>query len=199
MPARKHRKKHDYYFPHEKVKEFLADKLRIEKMKKEGIDAADKTLVAVRQITFLSTIFQSMANIVYFFEFINKNKDVMNSIFDDEIGELLLGKNNLSDKEIKKLSLRKSDFGPNSRYAFVFDRLVHAIITDEPDKDYQLEIINSLQKTLYHRFMTLVPMDSNEIAQAHFKWCLAYVNSTITSKSRYEPKDKDSIHRRVLF
>jgi len=109
-----------------------------------------------------------MANLVYFFEFIKNNNDIMKDIFDDEIEELLLGKNNLGDKEIEKLSLHKSDFGPNSRYAFVFDRLVGAIITDEPDKDYQLEIINSLQQTLYHRFMTLVPVDFSSIVQHDF-------------------------------
>ena len=187
------------YMPNNSLVKFLEEKLRFEKERNsklpgEKLSKNDQKkgqeLKRMKNYILNKHVFQSMANLVTFFEYVSKNPELQ-QVFDDDIYELLLG-----GKE------------NGSHDVVIYRRFLESTIKWDWKSDpsnFRLTLLYTLQNVIFQNFpfiMNDVLMGetySSELGNAvRQDLSRAYLwTKMLASKTRYEKSD--DFHRPVLF
>ena len=189
------------------LNKYLEKKLHLHtlerKLKTQGKDLSQdeehqKGLNQRARVTFLKThIFQAMADLIVFFEFIRDHPELQEG-FEDEIEELLMGRN-------------KNDKSKTPAFA----RLVNGAIFWEYNKDpfnFRLSLLYAMQNTITLKIPSFARKDFHKHAgqfgwtisenmvrqdmDRAFAWAGFYARNTLKSETQKEWEDA---HRPVLF
>jgi hypothetical protein len=138
------------YIPNKSLVKFLEEKLHYEKQRKLKLagerlsrneEKKGQELKRMKNYILNKHIFQSMANLVTFFEYISKNQELQ-KVFDDDIYELLLGGNvNSSDNLV------------------VYRRLVESTIRwdwKNNPHNFRLTLLYTLQNIIFQNFPFII-------------------------------------------
>jgi hypothetical protein len=197
--SKKNSKVDEHYRPSRYLVKYLNEKLHLytleRQLKIQGKDLPpDKKGQKSRneriRVNVLKThIFQAMANLIVFFEFINLHHPELQEEFEDEIEELLMGRN-------------KND----KRNVDAFSRLVYGATRWDYDKDpfnFRLSLLFQMQKRITLRIPIFAKKDFDNAEsivrqdmERAFTWAGLYARNTLKSETQKEWED---CHRPVLF
>jgi hypothetical protein len=204
--TRKDVKTKNAYRPSSTLIAYLEEKLHLLKLERkstirgEGLSDKDKEKKDLNQrkrVYVLNRhVFESMANLITFFEFITLHNPELWEEFEDEIEELLMGWN-------------KND----KRKAPAFSRLVNGATRWEYDKDrfnFRLSLLFQMQKRITLTVPVFAKKDFDKDAgpfgisesivrqdmERAFTWVGLYARNTLKSENQ---KEWEYAHRPVLF
>src|SRR5215217_7927190 len=145
------------YIPNDKLVQYMELRLQREKNKRdpESIpeDLSDKNRRKIKNLDRMKVhilnkhIFQAMANLTFFFEYIAENSEFQ-EVFEDNLKELLFG----SKKSDNTRSVNKSLFVNKSQP--IFARLIEAALAWNERKDpnnFRLALIYILQNIIFQK------------------------------------------------
>ena len=197
-------KTHEDYQPSNILKNYLEERLYLyteEQKKKEGEDLPPdikrqkKQNQDKRMDRLKIHVFQAMANLIFFFEFINLHHPELQEEFEHELEELLMGRNDKSTE------------------ATAFARFVWGATHWDYDKDrfnFRLSLLFQMQKRIMLRIPAFAKIDFDEEAgpfgisesivkpdmEKAFAWVRLYAAKTVNSEKQ---KEWQYAHRPMLF
>jgi competence protein ComGF len=204
--TRKDVKTKNAYRPSSTLIAYLEEKLHLLKLERKSImrgeelsdeDKKKKELNQRKKVYVLNHhLFESMANLITFFEFITLHHQELREEFEDEIEELLMGRN-------------KND----KREADAFSRLVYGATRWDYDNDpynFRLSLLFQMQKRITLKIPVFAKKDFDEGAgpfgisesivrqdmERAFTWVGLYARNTLKSENQ---KEWEYAHRPVLF
>jgi hypothetical protein len=204
--SKKDSKEEEHYRPSQRLVKYLDEKLHLytleRQLKTQGKDLPpdkkrQKRANNTARYNVLKTqIFQAMANLIVFFEFINLHHPELQKEFEDEIEELLMGRN-------------KND----KREADAFSRLVYGATRWDYDNDpynFRLSLLFQMQKRITLKIPVFAKKDFDEDAgpfgisesivrqdmERAFAWAGLYARNTLRSETQ---KEWQYCRRPVLF
>jgi type I site-specific restriction endonuclease len=126
-------------------KEWTAFQPELEKMKYEGVNVSDNHTyqnLKQKKMRVLDTVFQSMANLTEFMEYIAENEKLQ-QVFDDDLEQLFLSTPERSQPTFTRFidAVTKCDFSKK----------------ENVENNFRLALINIMQRTIFYRIASISP------------------------------------------
>jgi hypothetical protein len=201
---KKRTKTRNAYKPKSTLTRYLEEKLQLSQLERKNKVAGEplsesdqkrKELNQRMRVHILNRhVFESMANVVYFFEFVGLNS--LLDEFEDDIRELLRGK-----KYVKKLD------GTYELDSDVFSRLIHSMVDWDVEKDaynFRVFLLSEMQDCVRGQFGRLSrrlfgDLIRNDIVDADFERAFAWTYALAQRKETDRGVKPERHHRPVLF
>ncbi len=161
MPDRKRKSRQIAFIYSDSLDGYLTEKLEIEKIKSKKKEGLKLSVWDNRRIrnnddkkvrTLQNHLFRSMANLIHFFEFVDKHSNELSKlekksksfkgIFDDDVEELLGFKGTRKVKNLAEEEFMES-IPENEFEDFVFSRLIYAILK-YPNPNIRLRLLKQI-------------------------------------------------------
>jgi hypothetical protein len=204
-------KENECYMPSVTLIKYMKDKLQVEQKRQkllsrgEDLPAEDKqhirNLDRMKVHILDSYIFPAMANLTFFLEYIAENPKELQEVFEDDLKELLLGKNKQKQEDKTQSEHKKPRFIDQTQS--VFARLIDAALEwneQEYPNNFRQKLIHILQNTIFQKINDLALKEyddafANNIVQIDmgraWYWTRLYARNT--------EKEKEDPDRPVLF